>query len=94
MDTAALSNLLDDQKVRVDMEEKEKRDSHCSDNQLPECRVDLALKLLCVLNVAYTVDNVQHSRVVVSLGDSWKTKESIIIYFLLPAFQDIILKTQ
>jgi len=63
------------------------------DNQLPECGVDLTLKLLCVLNVAYTVDNVHRSHVV-SLGDSWRTKESIITYFLLPAFEDIILKTQ
>lgn len=93
MDTAALSNLLDDRKVTVDMEEKEKGGTHCNDNQLPECGVDLALKVLCVLNVAYTVDSVQHSRVV-SLGDSWGTKESIITYFLLPAFEDIILKTQ
>lgn len=94
MDMATLSNLLDDQKVRVDMEEKEIRGTHCNDNQLPECGVDLALKLLCVLNVAYTVDSVQHSCVVLSLGDSWRTKESIITYFLLPAFEDIILKTR
>jgi len=76
------------------MEEKEKGGTHCNDNQLPECGVDLALKLLCVLNVAYTVDHGQHSRVVVSLGDSWRTKERIITYLLLPAFEDIILKTQ
>lgn len=64
MDTAALSNLVDDQKVRVDMEEEEKRGTHCNDNQLPECGVDITLKLLCVLNVAYTVDSVLHSHVV------------------------------
>jgi len=34
-------------KLRVDMEEKEKIGTHCNVNQLPECRVDLALKLLC-----------------------------------------------
>jgi len=93
MDTAALSNLLDDQKVRVGVEEKEKRGTHCNDNQLPECGVGLDLKLLCVLSVAYTADSVQHIRFR-SLGYSWRTKGSIITYFLLPAFEDIIQKTQ
>lgn len=75
------------------MEGKEKRGTHCNDNQLQECGVDLDLKLLCVLSVAYTADSVQHIRFV-SLGDSWRTKGSIITYFLLPASEDIILKTQ
>jgi len=90
MDTEALSNLLDDQKVGVDMEEKEKRGTHCNDNQLPECGVDLPLKRLCVLNVVYAVDSVQHSLVVVSLGDTWRTKESIITYFLFPALKILL----
>lgn len=92
MDTAALSNLLDDQKVRVDMEEKEKWGT-CDDNHLPECGVDLALKLLYVLNEAHTVGSVQHHHVVGSLWDSGRTEESIITCFLLPAFEDTVLKT-
>jgi hypothetical protein len=80
MDTAALSNLLDNPKVRVDMEEKEKVGTHCNDNQLSECGVDLALKLLCVLNVAHTVDSVQHRRVVVK---SWRFLQNQRKYYKL-----------
>jgi len=80
MDTAALSNLLDDQKVRVDMKEKEKGGTHCSDNQLSEYGVDLALKLLCVLNVAHTVDSVQHSHIVVK---SWRFLQNQRKYYKL-----------
>jgi len=54
MDTAALSNLLDDQKVRVDVEKKEKGGTHSNDNQLSECRVDLALKLVCIECSSYS----------------------------------------
>jgi hypothetical protein len=54
MDTAALSNLLVDHKVRVDMEEKEKWGTHYNDNQLPECGVDLSSKVSCIEYSSYS----------------------------------------